>query len=125
MNQFYQNSAVLIGINQSDVEYLPFQYCFPSSTFFITCIALCNIESIIPATCTKWYESQRSQNPLLAFWFKSSSFPNFQYTCPPSSNIISHSWNMLRIDAKVDTYNWTGTFYTQVTGAHLSPEAVT
>jgi hypothetical protein len=29
---------------------------------------------------------------------------------------------MLRMhDAKVDTHDWTGTFYTQVIGAHLSP----
>jgi hypothetical protein len=35
--------------------------------------------------------------------------------------VISHSWNMLRIYAKVDTCDWTGPFYTQVIGAHLSP----
>jgi hypothetical protein len=28
---------------------------------------------------------------------------------------------MLRIYAKVDTCDWTGTFYAQVIGAHLSP----
>jgi hypothetical protein len=31
---------------------------------------------------------------------------------------------MLRIYAKMDTYDWTGTFYTQVIGAHLPTEAV-
>jgi hypothetical protein len=38
-----------------------------------------------------------------------------------SPPVISHSWNVLRIYAKVDTCDWTGTFYTQVIGAHLSP----
>lgn len=52
-NQFYQNSDVSVWINQCDIHYVTFQNCFPSSTFFITCIALCNMESIIPATCTK------------------------------------------------------------------------
>jgi hypothetical protein len=28
---------------------------------------------------------------------------------------------MLRIYAKVETCDWTGTFYTQAIGAHLSP----
>jgi hypothetical protein len=39
-----------------------------------------------------------------------------------SPPVILHSWNMLRIYAKVDTCDWTGTFYSHVIGAHLFPK---
>jgi hypothetical protein len=41
-----------------------------------------------------------------------STLTRYWLTSFMSPPVISHSWNMLRIYAKVDTYGWTGTYYT-------------
>jgi hypothetical protein len=54
-------------------------------------------------------------------WLESVLVYLFYFMSPP---VISHPWNILRMYAKVETCDWTGTFYTQVIGVHLSPEAM-